>query len=51
VISDVERIEGRGRIVDAHTIDVDGKKYTVGGAMACARAPGHQEEIRGLGPA
>ncbi|KIZ07910.1 glutathione reductase (NADPH) [Monoraphidium neglectum] len=26
--ANVELIEGRGRIVDAHTIDVDGKKYT-----------------------
>ena len=25
----VEYIEGRGRIVDAHTVEVDGKKYTV----------------------
>lgn len=25
----VELIEGRGRIVDAHTVDVDGKAYTV----------------------
>ena len=25
----VEYIEGRGSIVDAHTVDVDGKKYTV----------------------
>lgn len=26
---DVELIEGRGRIVDEHTVDVDGKRYTV----------------------
>lgn len=25
----VEYIEGRGKIVDAHTVEVDGKKYTV----------------------
>lgn len=25
----VEFIEGRGKIVDAHTVDVDGKRYTV----------------------
>ena len=25
----VEYIEGRGKLVDAHTVDVGGKKYTV----------------------
>ena len=25
----VEYMEGRGTIVDAHTVDVDGKRYTV----------------------
>lgn len=26
-----ELIEGRGKVVDAHTVDVDGKRYTVSG--------------------
>ena len=31
----VKYIEGRGKLVDAHTVDVDGKRYTVrGGATA-----------------
>jgi glutathione reductase (NADPH) len=27
----VTYIEGRGKLVDAHTVDVDGKRYTVRG--------------------
>lgn len=28
-ILQVDLIQGRGRIVDAHTVEVDGKTYTV----------------------
>lgn len=31
----VTYIEGRGKLVDAHTIDVDGKRYTVGTSARC----------------
>jgi glutathione reductase (NADPH) len=30
--ANVELLEGFGRIVDAHTVDVSGKRYTVGAA-------------------
>jgi pyruvate/2-oxoglutarate dehydrogenase complex dihydrolipoamide dehydrogenase (E3) component len=35
--ANVELLEGFGRIVDAHTVDVSGKRYTVRAAVA--RAP------------
>ena len=30
----VKYIEGRGKLVDAHTVDVDGKRYTVRGSVS-----------------
>ena len=44
----VEYIEGRGSIVDAHTVDVDGKKYTVSAPAVYNDWPGH-DELLGLG--
>jgi hypothetical protein len=33
----VTYIEGRGKLVDAHTVDVDGKRYTVSGTFQWQR--------------
>jgi pyruvate/2-oxoglutarate dehydrogenase complex dihydrolipoamide dehydrogenase (E3) component len=34
----VTYIEGRGKLVDAHTVDVDGRRYTVSGDQHALRA-------------
>ncbi|KAI8467436.1 MAG: hypothetical protein J3K34DRAFT_454500 [Monoraphidium minutum] len=50
--ANVELIEGRGRVVDAHTVDVDGTRYTakdiviaVGGKPQVLLIPGHELAI------
>jgi hypothetical protein len=47
----VELLEGRGRIVDAHTVDVDGKRYTVCGGVGGGedRGGGKQRNTEGAG--
>ena len=36
--ANVEFVEGRGRVVDAHTVEVDGRRFTVR-ARACSGSP------------
>ena len=47
----VEFIEGRGRIIDAHTVDVDGKRYTVRAYWGCGMSGCWLLAPRGAGAA
>ena len=38
--SKVDYHEGRGRVVDAHTVEVDGRRFTVRACASWVRVPG-----------
>ena len=39
--ANVEFVEGRGRVVDAHTVEVDGRRFTVRAPVQAPWRPGH----------